>query len=208
MELAGLSCAHAIAHAYASTATGKSLKTLVLCGPGNNGGDGLVCARHLSLLDGFDDPHIFYPKRPTNKPLFEGLVRQCQKMELAFLEELPDVAGLNENYDLIIDALFGFSFQPPVRPTFETIMSRLATTKTPVASIDVPSGWDVEKGDVYGTNLRPDFLISLTAPKMCSVHFGGRFHYLGGRFVPRTLEKKYNLQLPSYSALDLFVKLS
>lgn len=206
MELAGLSCAHAIADAYAGSAKSPKLRTLVLCGPGNNGGDGLVCARHLSLLAGFDDPHIFYPKRPQ-KPLFEGLVRQCQKMELAFLEELPDVAGLNENYDLIIDALFGFSFQPPVRPAFESLMSRLATTQTPVASIDVPSGWDVEKGDVYGTNLRPDFLISLTAPKMCSVHFAGRFHYLGGRFVPPKLEQKYNLQLPSYAGLNSFVKL-
>ena len=91
--------------------------------------------------------------------------------------------GLNENYDLIIDALFGFSFAPPVRPAFEAAMSRLSATQTPVASIDVPSGWDVEKGDVYGTNLRPDFLISLTAPKMCSVHFEGRFHYLGLRQI-------------------------
>ena len=43
----------------------------------------------------------------------------------------------------------------------------------------LPSGWDVEKGDVHGLNLKPDFLISLTAPKMCSQHFHGRFHYLG-----------------------------
>ena len=207
MELAGLSCAHAISDAYKSVVKKEGgLKCLVVCGPGNNGGDGLVCARHLSLIDGFDDPHIFYPKRP-GKPLFEGLVNSCSKMGLPFLESFPDATGLNENYDLVIDALFGFSFRPPVRPSFEAVMTALAATSTPVASIDVPSGWDVEKGDVYGTNLRPDFLISLTAPKLCSVHFAGRFHYLGGRFVPRPLAHKYNLLLPTYQGLDTFVRL-
>lgn len=44
MELAGLSCAHAIARSF------DKGKILVICGPGNNGGDGFVCARHLTLL--------------------------------------------------------------------------------------------------------------------------------------------------------------
>ena len=74
-------------------------------------------------------------------------------------------------------------------------------------NMTLPSGWDVEKGDVHGLNLKPDFLISLTAPKMCSQHFHGRFHYLGGRFVPRPLTEKYNLQLPTYPRLDSFVRL-
>jgi len=206
MELAGLSCAHAISDAYNKNDSDKKVRSLILCGPGNNGGDGLVCARHLSLIDGFEDPHIYYPKRPS-KPLFEGLVSQCEKMGLPFLQDLPEVPELNENYDLIVDALFGFSFKPPVRPAFEAAMTRLSTTQTPVASIDVPSGWDVEKGDINNTNLKPDFLISLTAPKLCSQHFQGRFHYLGGRFVPRPLYQKYDLHLPVYPGLDSFVKL-
>jgi len=207
MELAGLSCAHAISDAYNNKENSdKNIRSLIMCGPGNNGGDGLVCARHLSLLDGFDDPKIYYPKRPS-KPLFQGLVSQCEKMGLPFIEELPEVPDLNENYDIIVDALFGFSFKPPVRPAFEATLVKLSTTQTPVASIDIPSGWDVEKGDVHGLNLKPDFLISLTAPKMCSQHFHGRFHYLGGRFVPRPLTEKYNLQLPTYPSLDSFVRL-
>ena len=67
MELAGLSCAHAISDAYAGKSPEKrQLRTLILCGPGNNGGDGLVCARHLSLLAGFQNPDIYYPKRTVS----------------------------------------------------------------------------------------------------------------------------------------------
>lgn len=211
MELAGLSCAHAIHDAYAcripKQKEDRQLRTIVLCGPGNNGGDGLVCARHLSLLNGFTDPHIYYPKRPS-KPLFEGLVSQCQKMGLHFLTKEASEVELND-YDLIIDALFGFSFKPPVRENFQEIMTRLASASVPVASIDVPSGWDVEKGDIYNTHLKPDCLISLTAPKLCSTHLPSTTkHYLGGRFCPNPLAEKYNLNLPLYPGLQTFVKLT
>ncbi len=53
---------------------------------------------------------------------------------------------LNTNYSLIIDGLFGFSFKPPVRPDFRPTLLRLCETTTPVVSIDIPSGWNVETG--------------------------------------------------------------
>ena len=54
----------------------------------------------------------------------------------------------------------------------------------------------MERGGPDG--LQPDMLISLTAPKKSAVHFRGRYHYLGGRFVPPALEKRYGLNLPPY----------
>lgn len=68
------------------------------------------------------------------------------------------------------------------------------------------SGWNVEEGDPNG--LQPQLLISLTAPKRCAKLFKGRFHYLGGRFVPRALEQKYDLQLPPYPGTDCVVELN
>jgi NAD(P)H-hydrate epimerase len=50
-------------------------------------------------------------------------------------------------------------------------------------------------------------LISLTAPKKCAEKFRGRFHFLGGRFVPPALEKKYGLELPKYPGTEVCVKL-
>ena len=62
------------------------------------------------------------------------------------------------------------------------------------------SGWHVEDGNPDG--IKPDFLISLTAPKLCAKHFEGRFHFLGGRFVPDSLGQKYNLSLPEYPGTE------
>ncbi len=61
MELAGLSCAQAIEKVYPLTSYSK---VLVCCGPGNNGGDGLVLTRHLKHF-GYQ-PSLFYPKKSTN----------------------------------------------------------------------------------------------------------------------------------------------
>ncbi|XP_044127696.1 NAD(P)H-hydrate epimerase [Bufo gargarizans] len=199
MELAGLSCATAIAKAYPVSSFTSGLPTvLVICGPGNNGGDGLVCARHMKLF-GYE-PAIFYPKRP-NKTLFENLTTQCQKMDIPFLSEFPQEAEVIDGaYNLVIDAIFGFSFKGAVREPFGSILNTLKRITIPIASVDIPSGWDVEKGNPEG--LQPDMLISLTAPKQSAVHFSGRYHYLGGRFVPMALQKKYNLSLPDYPGTE------
>lgn len=198
MELAGLSAACAINDAYKDTS-----KLIVFCGPGNNGGDGLVCARHLKIF-GYE-PELFYPKK-TNKTLYENLAHQCQSMNIPFIESIPSVQDLN-NYDLIVDALFGFSYKPPPRQEFIQILNNLQNTSTPICSIDIPSGWNVETGP-QEDSIQPEFLISLTAPKQCAKFFNGKYHYLGGRFVPPALEMKYNLKLPQYPGTSCFVRLN
>ncbi|TRY74368.1 hypothetical protein DNTS_032056 [Danionella cerebrum] len=250
MELAGLSCATALAKAYPVASLLKSpARVLVICGPGNNGGDGLVCARHLKLF-GYE-PSVLYPKRPS-KQLFLNLSTQCEKMEIPFLREMPEADVIDEAYNLVVDAIFGFSFKGAVREPFGEILAQLKKITVPIASIDIPSacfdskplivlnitennlrvifllsaaklviltlgvygiclsityifncsvfwidlGWDVENGCPDG--IQPDLLISLTAPKKSANHFKGRFHFLGGRFVPPALEQKYQLNLPQY----------
>lgn len=204
MELAGLSCATAVAKAYPLKANNKEI--LIICGPGNNGGDGLVCARHL-LLFGYQ-PTILYPKR-TQKPLYQNLVTQCEKNGITFIEEIPSDL---DQYNVIVDAIFGFSFKlgSGVRPPFDSILRQLHTAKIPIASIDVPSGWDVETGPEGMDNelvFKPDCLISLTSPKACAKFFKGQSHFLGGRFVPKALQEKYSLNLPKYPGTECVVAL-
>lgn len=77
-----------------------------------------------------------------------------------------------------------------------------------VVSIDVPSGWSVEAGPAAGqATLRPDLLVSLTAPKLCAQHHVGK-HYLGGRFIPPSMARKYQLDLPPFSGSSQIARLS
>ncbi|CAG8444415.1 12681_t:CDS:2 [Funneliformis mosseae] len=199
MELAGLSVAQAITRVYDNS---KYPRALICCGPGNNGGDGLVAARHLFHF-GYK-PNIYYPK-PTKKELYERLVIQCQNLKIPITAELSD-STFNDN-DLIIDAIFGFSFSGEVRQPFDQVIQRLKGTKLPIVSVDIPSAWDVEKGNIDNRGFTPSMLISLTAPKLCAKHFNGK-HFLGGRFVPPELERKFELNLPSYPGTDQVVDIT
>ncbi|KAH1029080.1 hypothetical protein HUJ05_002379 [Dendroctonus ponderosae] len=202
MELAGLSCAVAVAKCYPQASIGNK-SVLVCCGPGNNGGDGLVCARHLKLFH--YSPVVYYPKQ-TNKELYQNLTHQCTSMNIPVLKSLPESSKFETDYGLIVDALFGFSFKPPVREDFVPVIGLMKTTSVPIASVDIPSGWNVESGEPEGGGIKPELLISLTAPKKCASHFQGTHHYLGGRFVPPKLADKYQLDLPEYSGTDCCVK--
>ncbi|CAI5520249.1 unnamed protein product [Closterium sp. Naga37s-1] len=210
MELAGLSCACAIYQEYPPS---HFPSVLIICGPGNNGGDGLVAARHLFHF-GYR-PAVCYPKR-TPKPLYQGLVTQVKSLGVPFLspDQLP--SPLLPSFHLVVDAIFGFSFQGSPRPPFDSILASLiappgstaeAAGIPPIVAIDIPSGWDVERGDAAGTGLKPDMLISLTAPKRCALSFAGGHHYLGGRFVPPAIRTRYNLRLPPFPAAQQCVRL-
>lgn len=129
-------------------------------------------------------------------------------MNIDFVSDLNHV-GLNE-ISIVVDALFGFSYKPPCRPEFHGILKQISDldgTKQKLVSIDIPSGWNVESGppgspEDNTPTLRPDCLVSLTAPKQCASFFGGTFHWLGGRFVPPALAAKYSLDLPEYEAAE------
>jgi len=202
MELAGLSVAAAIADAYPKS---SHMRPLVVCGPGNNGGDGLVAARHLWHF-GYR-PSIVYPKRPQT-PLSVNLARQVEDLGIPLLHEMPN--QMDEQHDVIVDAVFGFSFKAGgLRAPFDAIIPRMKSSKLPLVSVDVPSGWDVNDGPAGdGADLEPDVLISLTGPKLCAAKFTGSRHYLGGRFVPPSILAKYGFAQPAFPGTEQVVRLS
>ncbi|KAL3760920.1 hypothetical protein ACHAWU_009599 [Discostella pseudostelligera] len=205
MELAGLAVAEAVYNVVVgdagTTTTGEEKKkhVLLVCGPGNNGGDGLVAARHLVHFG--LAATIVYPKHST-KPHFINLVKQCEDLGIPILDTIPMEVS-EERFDGIVDAIFGFSFSGIPREPYATAIANMIELqqqhKSILISVDVPSGWDVNHGGDDSTNefklqsLRPDVLISLTVPKLFAKYFHGR-HFIGGRFLPPAMAEKYGIR--------------
>ncbi|KAI3320899.1 NAD(P)H-hydrate epimerase [Xylariaceae sp. AK1471] len=216
MELAGLSVSQVVYHVHPPH---KGNRILVACGPGNNGGDGLVAARHLRHY-GYQ-PSIYYPKRSKND-LYQRLAKQLEDLEVAFVD---DFTSAIKSTDHIVDAIFGkvsysyvhdivmlirigFSFSGEVREPFPAVIKALEETKIPVTSVDAPSSWNIETGPPQsglGSKFNPVYLISLTAPKPLVQHFKGR-HFIGGRFVPPAIANKYDFEVPDYQGVNQFVE--
>lgn len=209
MELAGLSCAQAVFECYPPT---KYPNVLVACGPGNQGGDGLVAARHLYHF-GYE-PLVWYPKQGKTE-LFSRLTVQLRNLGLRFVAQ-DDFEDALEEADVVLDSVFGFSFQGEVRDPFKGPLEILkyesriefeARKKMPpIVSVDIPSSWHVEKGNI-NNSFTPSVLISLSAPKLGAVEFSGR-HFLGGRFLSEDLEAKFDLQLPDYPGTEQVVEIT
>ncbi|KGM91594.1 YjeF family domain-containing protein [Paracoccidioides brasiliensis Pb18] len=200
MELAGLSVSQAV---YRVHPPSKGRNVLVACGPGNNGGDGLVAARHLAHY-GYK-PTIYYPKQGKNE-LYERLKTQLHNLSVPFTADFP---GTLQNSDFVIDAIFGFSFSGPLRDPFPSVISLLEETKVPVLSVDAPSSWEIETGppkEGPGAKFMPQTLISLTAAKPLVKWFTGR-HFLGGRFLTKGIVEKYGLDIPEYPGIDQIVEM-
>ena len=207
MELAGLSVAQAVYKCHPPSLSGNSNNILLACGPGNNGGDGLVAARHLHHF-GYS-PKVFYPK-PTKQPIFEGLVKQLNALDIPFVPEdnfKPALADAG----LVVDALFGFSFKPPVRPPFIEVIKAIVDSDVPVLGVDIPSCWHVEEGPPkkgeLGSEFMPEFLISLTAPKPCVEWYRGKRHFVGGRFLGKAVAGRYGLEVPRYEGVEQVAEL-
>ena len=92
----------------------------------------------LPLFQGYSTS-IIYPKRP-NKELFNNLTTQCEKMDIKFLTEMPSSSDVNGQFDVVVDAIFGFSFKGNVRAPFESLLEVLKDVQVPICAVDVPSG--------------------------------------------------------------------
>uniref|UniRef100_A0A6G3MHE2 NAD(P)H-hydrate epimerase n=1 Tax=Henneguya salminicola TaxID=69463 RepID=A0A6G3MHE2_HENSL len=136
IELAGLSVSHAIYECYKPSIF---TNILVCVGAGNNGCDGLVSARNLSLM-GYN-VSIYCPKEGKSE-IFSNLFAQAQFYNVRTISTESEFSSkLNEkSFELIVDALFGFSFKPPLRPPYDTIIHTLSSTSIPICSVDLPSG--------------------------------------------------------------------
>ena len=151
-------------------------RVTILCGRGNNGGDGLVAARCLAL--GGRSVHVLLTGTDADlhgeaADALERLRDEAPEVQIEPLE--ADASGEQvddalEWAELILDALVGTGFKPPLRGLPAMLRDRVAESSTPVVAVDLPSGWDADSfaQHVEGA-FRADAVVTFTAPKLAHV---------------------------------------
>lgn len=136
-------------------------RVLILCGPGNNGGDGYVAARHLDQ-HGFEVRLARFGSEPTgqddaaaNWELLAPLRLRCDPWESLDLAEV----------DLVVDALFGTGLARPLKGELAHGVDRLNRSGLPVLAVDIPSGVDSATGQVLGTAIQAHRTVTFGLPK-------------------------------------------
>lgn len=134
----------------------------VVCGPGNNGGDGLAAARHLANAGANVKVHLVVPAeayRAGSDPAIHLAV--VLAMGLAVRDDL-DLGGAG----LILDGIFGTGLTRAVRPPFGSAIEAINGAGSPVLAIDLPSGLDANTGAILGMAVRADVTATMGARKV------------------------------------------
>jgi NAD(P)H-hydrate epimerase len=148
-------------------------KVAVLCGHGNNGGDGFVVAR--TMMQRGIDVSVFVIGRVaevrgdarTNLEILGRLgitvveIADSQSWELHFTE-ISDCT-------LIVDAIFGTGLNAPVSGLMETVVADVNGAGIPVVAIDLPSGLSADTHEPIGDSIEAGMTVTLAAPKICLV---------------------------------------
>jgi NAD(P)H-hydrate epimerase len=153
----------------------QARRVTALCGKGNNGGDGLMTAKLLTDA-GLDVTTLLLG-------LPEGLVGDAAQAwtelvnaasgSYSVVESADDLALHKKalEADLILDAVSGTGFKPPMRPLALAALDWLKGSKAPVLAVDLPSGWPSDSAEATGTGpvFPADAVITFTAPKPAHV---------------------------------------
>ena len=149
----------------------------VVCGPGNNGGDGLAAARHLSNRGVEVRIHLALPadayRDGSDAATNLAIVRA---MGIALREDL-DLS----RPALVIDALLGTGLVRDIREPFRSAVAAMNRSGCPVLAVDLPSGLDANTGEARGEAVRAAVTATMVAPKIGFTRKDGPAHV--GRVV-------------------------
>lgn len=180
----------------------RGRRVVVAAGPGNNGGGGLAAARHLANRGASVRVVL---ARPVNRLTAAGRRQTATLLQMAVdccvaiydvsEAELEDeLAGT----DMAIDAILGYRGTGEPRGSVGLLVERLARTRAPVISLDLPSGIDPDTGDASGRAVRAAATLALALPKPGLFSPSGRAHagsaYLADLGLPAALYRRLGIE--------------
>ncbi len=149
-------------------ALGNKGKVAIVCGKGNNGGDGLVAARHL-IARGLE-PDVFLSGRISDlkgEALVNAgiLTRARQRIVEVRPETLRGVKTDLARYGVIVDALLGVGLEGEVRGIPKDLIDAMNSSRAYIVAVDIPSGLDATGGEVRGAAVKANKTVTFIARK-------------------------------------------
>ncbi len=166
MERAGLAVAEQVMARYTKR------PTIILCGPGNNGGDGFVAARHMAAK-GWPVRILLYGKLEELTPEAKVAASRWRGAVITASVSVMENA-LQKGAQLIIDAFYGIGLRRAITGEAAAILQLINRSRLPIVSVDIPSGLNADTGQVFGQSAVADLTICFFRKKLAHVLMPGR----------------------------------
>lgn len=181
---------------------------VVICGTGNNGGDGFVVAR-LAAEAGLDVRVLLLG---DSNHLQGDALAASQRLQSVDIDPVPFDPGLLAQCDLVVDAILGIGLQGPVEGERAAAIESLNQTGLPVLALDIPSGLDADSGEVQGIAVKAASTISFIGRKR-GLYTGQATDYCGeihfeGLSLPTTVYAQQAVEVQHIQYDDYKVLLS
>ncbi|MHC4141899.1 MAG: NAD(P)H-hydrate epimerase [Planctomycetota bacterium] len=148
----------------------EAASVLIVCGSGNNGGDGYALGRHLHNAG----VRVTFTALGEPKPGSDAATNRNIALKMGLPEVPADRAGEHFDADLIVDGIFGTGLDRPVRGAAAEVIDRINGSGRPVLAIDVPSGLDCDTGRPLGTAIRATRTVTFVGRKPAMTDPGAR----------------------------------
>lgn len=184
-------------------------KIVVAVGKGNNGGGGIVAARHLSNMGA--QVTILLPKEPLNRipktqlEIIHNFVINCKEGEDALNFRFTS------DIHLVIDALIGYNLKGNPYGWIAAIIKAINGSNSPVVSLDLPSGLDATTGAIYDPCIKASATMTLALPKSGLMKTDAK-HVIGPLYladigIPQRVYQELGLNVPSLFSQRSIIKI-
>lgn len=169
---------------------------LVVCGSGNNGGDGIAIARLLNQRK--ISATLYVPSDKKSSELF----RLQQKIYLSYQYPLVTELAEDVQYEIIVDAIFGTGLSRTIGSPYDRVIDRLNQMDAHRVAVDIASGISSESGEIFGVAFHADDTITFSFGKIGSYLWPGAGYSGNIHVVPIGItEESFLDRKPHYAAL-------
>jgi NAD(P)H-hydrate epimerase len=152
----------------------SGMRVAIICGKGNNGGDGLALARRLSIR-GIVVRIVLLASFSALKGEAKANLFTLRKMDVELTQNasVRDISDVIAWSDIVVDAMLGVGLSSPLKGAYAFAAEQMNASGKPVVAIDIPTGINADTGEIMATAVRADLTITMVALKRGLVLYPG-----------------------------------